>query len=244
MQEYFDRKSRAPSPTSSKANVMWYSAPPTLECYDATVVNIFLNISKKYISKTFSIFAEIEITPQTTEHFCLAMAAVGGLFCLVNGSFRVAKVMFNDARKLLLTSVGPARPSSLTLPSDIWIMQRYRQKSVDRDEKLSEVLTAGHPSFPYGILSLSVVASSDFDSSQFILLELYGLCSGEKRSYEFVEAFHADLSQVSWLTHRHKLIVFDLSMGKRTRLYRSTMKLLHRALHYRQIELTAAGKLL
>jgi hypothetical protein len=31
---------------------------------------------------------------------------------------------------------------------------------------------------------------------QFILLEVYGLCSGDKRSYEFVEAFHAKMLSV------------------------------------------------
>lgn len=31
---------------------------------------------------------------------------------------------------------------------------------------------------------------------KFILLELYGLCSGDKRSYEFVEAFHGNLISV------------------------------------------------
>lgn len=32
--------------------------------------------------------------------------------------------------------------------------------------------------------------------SQMILLGLYGLCSGDKRSYEFVEAYHVVLSNV------------------------------------------------
>ncbi len=31
---------------------------------------------------------------------------------------------------------------------------------------------------------------------QFILLGLYGLCSGDKRSYEFSEAFQGNLIQV------------------------------------------------
>lgn len=35
------------------------------------------------------------------------------------------------------------------------------------------------------------------NAAQFILLELYGLCSGDKRSYEFVEAFHGNLLHVS-----------------------------------------------
>lgn len=35
---------------------------------------------------------------------------------------------------------------------------------------------------------------------QSILLGLYGLCSGDKRSYEFVEAFQGDLTLVHSIT--------------------------------------------
>jgi hypothetical protein len=45
------------------------------------------------------------------------------------------------------------------------------------------------------------------DDDQFILLELYGLCSGDKRSYEFVEAFHGNLIQVSPPDHTVQTII-------------------------------------
>jgi hypothetical protein len=34
-------------------------------------------------------------------------------------------------------------------------------------------------------------------TGQFVLLAIYGLCSGDKRSFEFTEAFHAHLVEVS-----------------------------------------------
>jgi hypothetical protein len=105
MQEYFDRKSRAPSPTLNKANVMWYSSPPNIEDHDPDVVNIFLNLFHKHIPETFPLFEEVTIGQKIRAEYYIAMAATGGLFCSVPGSFEVAKSMYNDARRLLLASV-------------------------------------------------------------------------------------------------------------------------------------------
>jgi len=52
------------------------------------------------------------------------------------------------------------------------------------------------------LTTVKTVSSGHHDAGQllmwgkFILLELYGLCSGDKRSYEFVEAFHGNLIYV------------------------------------------------
>lgn len=105
MQEYFDRKSRAPSPTLNKANVMWYSAPPILEDHDKEVVNVFLNLFHDHIPETFPLFNDSTVNQNTRVEHCLAMAATGGLFCSVPGSFEVAKSMYNDARRLLFAYV-------------------------------------------------------------------------------------------------------------------------------------------
>ncbi|KEF52372.1 uncharacterized protein A1O9_11613 [Exophiala aquamarina CBS 119918] len=131
MQEYFDRKSRAPSPSLSKASKMWYSAPPNLSDHNQDIVRVFLNIFRRHIPETFPLFKDAAVGHKNRAAYTLAMAATGGLFCPVSGSAEVAKALYNDSRKLLL--------------------------------------------------------------AQFILLELYGLCSGDKRSYEFAEAFHGSL---------------------------------------------------
>ena len=106
MQEYFDGKSRPPSPSLNKASRKWYSAPPNLHDHNKDIVTIFLNIFRKHIPKTFSLFEETTVSPKGRAAYTLAMAATGGLFCTVLGSATVAKSMYNDARRLLLASVS------------------------------------------------------------------------------------------------------------------------------------------
>lgn len=119
MQEYFDQKSRAPSPTRNKSNLMWYSAPPNLQDYDEDVFNVFINLFHKHIPETFPLFNEIGANQRVKDlhpEHCLAMAATGALFCSVPGSFDVAKSMYNDARRILLAKVcAQYTPSAHTL---------------------------------------------------------------------------------------------------------------------------------
>ncbi|KAK6369385.1 hypothetical protein LTS17_009728 [Exophiala oligosperma] len=158
MQEYFDRKSRAPSPSLNKASKMWYSAPPNLDDHNKDIVKVFLQIFRRNIPQTFSLFKDCTVSRKSRAEYTLAMAAIGGLFCTVAGSSEVAKSMYNDARRLLLASFN--------------VRSSLDELSTNPDDKLTVVKT-------------------------FILLELYGLCSGDKRSYEFVEAFHGNLIHVT-----------------------------------------------
>lgn len=57
------------------------------------------------------------------------------------------------------------------------------------------------------LLETALEAALSYDASlsaakTFILLEIYGLCSGDKRSYEFVEAFHSNTVQTITLSGR------------------------------------------
>ena len=104
MQEYFDRKSRAPSPSLNKASKMWYSAPPNLDDHNKDIVRVFLNIFRRHIPETFSLFKDPAVSRKNRAEYTLAVAATGGLFCTVPGSAEVAKSMYNDARRLLLAS--------------------------------------------------------------------------------------------------------------------------------------------
>ncbi|KIW19379.1 hypothetical protein PV08_03674 [Exophiala spinifera] len=104
MQEYFDRKSRAPSPSLNKASKMWYSAPPNLDDHNRDIVRVFLQIFRRNIPQAFSLFEDCAVTRKSKAEYTLAIAAIGGLFCNVPGSSEVAKSMYNDARRLLLAS--------------------------------------------------------------------------------------------------------------------------------------------
>ncbi|KAK4551893.1 hypothetical protein LTR86_010794 [Recurvomyces mirabilis] len=133
-QAYHRIHSGTTTPTNAANPRRWFSDPPSLQVYDDEIVNVFLNLAAIYITPTFPVFKDLNVRANTVPELYLAMAAVGGLFCQVPGSFDMAKALYHDSRRLLLAS--------------------------------------------------------------FILLEIYGLCSGDKRSYEFVKAFHTDTLQV------------------------------------------------
>ena len=152
MFDHFQRRSRASSPTTHKAKRLWYSAPPLLQMYDKEVINALLNLARRHLAATFGIYAAFEATSDTNHELCLAMAAVGGLFSSVEGGTKVAKALYNDARRIHLEKTH-CRP----------LISSFK-------EALSSVKT-------------------------FILLAIYGICSGDKRSYEFVEAFHLSTTQ-------------------------------------------------
>ncbi|KAI0105868.1 hypothetical protein F4814DRAFT_77179 [Daldinia grandis] len=147
MKDHFQRRSRGTSPSREEQRRSWYSAPPQLYVYDKDVLNILLNVSRTHISSTFAIFSDFEANYDTPVELCLAMAAVGGLYCTAYASMKVAKMLFNDSRRLLFEKY---------LPED-----------------------------PVGFDTLLSIAKT------FVLLEIYELCSGDKRAYEFIEVFHA-----------------------------------------------------
>jgi hypothetical protein len=106
MQEYFDRRSRALSPSPNKAASMWYSAPACLWDHDLEIVNIFLNLFSRNVPGFCPLFENFTITEEMRPDYVLAAAAVGGLYCTTPGSFEFSKTMYNSSRRLLLTSVG------------------------------------------------------------------------------------------------------------------------------------------
>lgn len=129
MQEYFDRKSRAPSPSLNKASKMWYSAQPNLDNHNRDVIRVFLNVFRKHIPDTFPLFKDSALGNRNRAAYTLAMAATGGLFCTVPGSAEVAKSMYNDARRLLLASVSLYYPNvflTLISPSSTFVIQWKR----------------------------------------------------------------------------------------------------------------------
>lgn len=113
MQQYFQEKSRPPSPSLDKVNKMWYSRPPNFESHDKTILAIFLALFRRHIAPTFTLFKNSSSDSRETSVECvLAMAALGGTFCLVQGSAEVGRSLYNDARRLLLASVNCTRNST------------------------------------------------------------------------------------------------------------------------------------
>lgn len=86
---------------------MWYSAPPDLGHHNKDVLTVFHKVFRRHIPKTFSLFEDTTAATNSTNQpaYMIAMAALGGLFCTTPGSAEVAKSMYNDARRMLLSSV-------------------------------------------------------------------------------------------------------------------------------------------
>jgi hypothetical protein len=149
MREHFRQRSRAPSPSRVDTGQQQYSVAPNLAQYDEQIINVFLNLGRNHLADTFPVYASFQAVFITKVELCLAMAAVGALYCTVPGSMKVARSLYHDARRLLLETY-------------------FRTLDSSKDEPFTHALT-------------------------FILLEIYGLCSGNKRSYEFTEVWHGCL---------------------------------------------------
>ncbi|KAK0354262.1 hypothetical protein LTR91_003682 [Friedmanniomyces endolithicus] len=97
----------------------WCSAPPDPRMYDLDVLDIWVDIAVRCIGTLFPIFKEFQVDEATTDALYVAMAAVGGVYCHVENSFHLAKVMFNDARRLALALVSVRRLGDLDSPLKI-----------------------------------------------------------------------------------------------------------------------------
>lgn len=94
-------------PTSSQqSDTQWLLTTPSLHNYDKDIINSFLSLFKTHIAETFSVFQHFRIMPYTPRELTLAIAAVGGLFCNVSGSFSMAKSMYNASQRNFIRQVG------------------------------------------------------------------------------------------------------------------------------------------
>ena len=105
VRDYFLRKARVSSLALDKPDCMWYSRPPMSTVQDTCVTNIFLHLFRRHITATFSLFRDTDLSGQAHTPYIMAMAAVGGLFCSVAGSYNVARALYNDSRRMLLAKV-------------------------------------------------------------------------------------------------------------------------------------------
>ena len=94
-----------PAAPTSHAVMRWLTSPPSLEHYNKSVVNTFLKYCLANVGTDFEIFQDFRVHLDTPPETTLAMAAVGGLFCKVSGSFSMARAMYNDAHRILATKV-------------------------------------------------------------------------------------------------------------------------------------------
>ncbi|KAF7590092.1 hypothetical protein BBP40_003248 [Aspergillus hancockii] len=144
--------------------------PPNLELYDREVVNVFSNIFYDHIPAFFPIFNETAQPGAGRPDYYLSMAAVGGLYCSVIGSYGIARAMYNDARRMILGAASSLVPDT---------------------------------EFPTNIHNALV------DVKTLLLLEIYGLCSGDRRSYELTEAHHLDLQLSLYALDLYRVVIMQ-----------------------------------
>jgi hypothetical protein len=77
-----------------------HKVPSTVHPHDPHIVRAFVEEFLVNMSHTFPTFQNLKVHGDTLPDLILAMAAVGGLFSKIEGSFRVAMSMYTDARRL------------------------------------------------------------------------------------------------------------------------------------------------
>lgn len=96
-----------PSSLTQQDSPAWLrSLGSTIQHHDSEIVNYFLNLFKIGLVPAFPTFETFQVTESTLADLILAIAAVGGLLSTIEGSFKIARSMYADARRLLFNRVS------------------------------------------------------------------------------------------------------------------------------------------
>ena len=105
--------SRPPSPRSQSTRQHWFAAAATVDTNLFTsqhqkIIDEFLWLFQSRVAGFLSLFRDkvVFIEEETPTEWYLAMAAVGGLFCKVKGSIKIAKWLYHSARRRLNSKVS------------------------------------------------------------------------------------------------------------------------------------------
>jgi hypothetical protein len=79
---------------------------PALQPHDPEIVSYFVNKFMSNVAHILPTYHDIKSTPKGFPDLVLAMAAVGGLFSPIAGSFRMSLSLHTDARRLALGRVS------------------------------------------------------------------------------------------------------------------------------------------
>lgn len=84
----------------------WLKQPHVPRKYDLELLNLFLNLFMEYVPATFKSFSNFSITEFTLPEQVLAMSAVGALFSKNESSWRIARTLYGDASRMIVSNVG------------------------------------------------------------------------------------------------------------------------------------------
>lgn len=113
LRAFSEHISAPPSPSISQERNRWISglgkeAPLSSAMHDRAIIDEFLWLFQDHVAVWFSCFRDIDlkITRQTRKEWYLAMAAIGALFCRIDGSTKIARWLYHCARQKLFSFVG------------------------------------------------------------------------------------------------------------------------------------------
>jgi hypothetical protein len=102
------REAGSPAPVD---NTSWIFMQPDSHVYDAEIIQVFVSLFQRYVTPKFLLFEQNQADHRKLpDALKLAMAAVGGAYCCTIGAYSVAKAIFADARRLVLTAVRGPNP--------------------------------------------------------------------------------------------------------------------------------------
>ena len=99
-------RSREPPPESDLSPWL-LTIPPNIQRHDPEIINYFLNKFMDCVPSTLPTFEDFDPSTDVLPDLILAVAAVGGLFCDLEGAFRISLALYNDARRLAQGRVSP-----------------------------------------------------------------------------------------------------------------------------------------
>lgn len=115
LQQWFCSPGPSDTPINTPRMPEWLlNLRPNIQPHDKDIIGFFLHKFICHVAPMMPIFQDAEHEPSQPPELLLAMAAVGGLFCPIEGSFRISLAMHTDARRLALSRVSASSdwPSS------------------------------------------------------------------------------------------------------------------------------------
>ncbi|KAL7784155.1 hypothetical protein V8C43DRAFT_292789 [Trichoderma afarasin] len=122
LQQWFCSPGPSDTPINTPRMPEWLlNLRPNIQPHDKDIIGFFLHKFICHVAPMMPIFQDAEHEPSQPPELLLAMAAVGGLFCPIEGSFRISLAMHTDARRLALSRALSS--DQLSMPEAIDLAQ-------------------------------------------------------------------------------------------------------------------------
>lgn len=129
LQQWFCSPGPSDTPINTPRMPEWLlNLRPNIQPHDKDIIGFFLHKFICHVAPMLPIFQDAEHEPSQPPELLLAIAAVGGLFCPIEGSFRISLAMHTDARRLALSRALSS--DQLSMPEAIDLAQTVRAATI------------------------------------------------------------------------------------------------------------------